>query len=107
MDIGGYKVDFTFGPVFTVLVAPIIIYYVSKVIDRVFNELSKASEDRHKHVVDAIEDSKKTFMAKLDAHCAIQEKLHKQIDERFWKHGHTMDENGKMTDDIVIKGGGM
>ena len=30
-----------------------------------------------------------------------KEKLHKQIDERFWKHHH--DDNG----DIVIKGGGM
>ncbi len=105
MDIGGYRIDLTFGPIFTLIVAPIIVLWVGKIISRVFDQLNRASEERHEHIVDAIEDSKKTFMAKLDAHCAIQEKLHKQIDERFWRHGHTLAEDGKMTDDIVIKGG--
>lgn len=101
MEVGGYHIDLTFGPIFTLIVAPIIVLWVGKIISRVFDQLNKASEDRHEHVVDAIKDTKQAFMAKLDAHCAIQEKLHRQIDERFWKHHH--DDNG----DIVIKGGGM
>jgi|GEM_PF-5663220 len=101
MEIMGKEFYFIYGPIFTLIVAPIIVMLVNRVV----RKMDQAAEERHNHLVTAIEDSKKTFMAKLDAHCAIQEKLHKQIDERFWKHQHTVNDEGKVTEDIVIKGG--
>lgn len=61
--------------------------------------------DRHCTLIKAIAKVEKTFTEKLEDHCQKQEKLHKQIDERFWKHSHTLDENGQVTKDIIIKGG--
>ncbi len=107
MTIFGTYFDLTFGPIFTVLVAPIIVWAVTRTLSKVLNKLDQASEERHTNVVNAIEDSKQMFMTKLDANCAIQEKLHKQIDERFWKHGHRVADDGSITEDIIIKGGGL
>ena len=99
MKLFGYYVDLTFGPLFTVIVGPIIVWAICKILGRIMNRLDKASEERHQNVLTAIKENREAFTKKMDDHCARQELLHNQIDKRFWKHHH--DENG----DIVIKGG--
>lgn len=101
MEIMGKEFYFTFGPIFTVIVAPIIVILVQRLIKKT----DQAAEDRHCTLIKAIAKVEKTFTEKLEDHCQKQEKLHKQIDERFWKHSHTLDENGQVTKDIIIKGG--
>jgi len=68
----------------------------------------QADEERHQAVLaslDAVDSSvrehRELMMKKLEAYCDQQEKIHRQIDERFWRHWH--DEE---TGDIIIRSDG-
>lgn len=96
MTLFGYNIELTWNLFWVSVLIPGLGWYLKNL----YKKGDQLQEERHSNLVNAIEDSKVAFMKKLDSHCATQEKLHKQIDERFWKHGH----HG---DDIVIKGGGI
>lgn len=94
MQLMGKEIMLTYGPLFTVLVAPIIVILVNRLI----RKIDRAAEERHDHLVKEIMETRSAFGRKLDEFCKSQDKLHKQIDDRFWKHDHT--EKG----DVVIRG---
>lgn len=77
-------IDLTWNLFLTAIAIPLLGWFLKRMIDK----SDKLQEERHSGIVDAIHENRELVMNKLDAHCEIQEKLHKNIDERFWRHSH-------------------
>ncbi len=89
------QIDITWNLFLTAILIPILGWFIKRLIDK----SDKYQDERHETIVKAIHENRELVMEKLDSHCEIQEKLHKNIDERFWRHAHE-EESG----DVIIRG---
>lgn len=103
MEILGYPIYLTLGPLFTIIIGPIIVYFIKRYIRQSDEIKIKAIADkeaidqtRHKELKDDIKENRELVLRQLSEFCRNQEKLHAQIDARFWAHYHNDD------GDIVI-----
>jgi hypothetical protein len=100
VHVAGLIVDLTFGPVFTILcsgiVVPLTVYFIKRYIkagDDIRLKAIEAKEtvdlERHEEIKKDIRENRESVTRQLSEFCRTQEKLHAQIDARFWAHYHT------------------
>lgn len=65
--------------------------------------LAKLVDERHGVLINKFDETKKTIVNKLEAHCISQEKWQNQVDDRFFSHGHTINVDENIADDIIIR----
>ena len=99
VHVGKYIIDLTFGPIATLVVAPLIVWAIKRILDKLFEKIEAAQRlkdeldhERHTKVVD-----------KLDTMCERFDK----VDKRFYNHGHriVIRDGSSHTEDIIIKQG--
>ena len=95
------QIDLTWNLFFTAILIPILGWFIKRLIDK----SDKYQDERHETIVKAINENRDLLMEKLEAQCEAyekfqdaQEKLHRSIDERFWRHAHA--DGG----DVIIRG---
>jgi hypothetical protein len=65
------------------------------------NALSALVTERHDTLIKNFDDTRKTIVNKIDAHCVAQEKWQIQVDDRFHSHAHMI--KGDIADDIIMR----
>jgi hypothetical protein len=102
VHVGNFVLDLTFGPLATLIssciVAPLIIYFIKRYIKQgddtrltAIADKEKIDELRHSELKKDIKENRELVLNQLSEFCRNQEKLHAQIDARFWSHYHTDD----------------
>jgi len=71
--------------------------------DREEDNLRAEKEKKHEELVGLINNNRDAVVKKLDTFCEVQDKLHRQIDDRFYRHGHVVDMDEKIAGDIVLR----
>jgi hypothetical protein len=88
----GYTWDLTFGPLATIIVAPLIVWAIKVILVRMFKKFDSATKqalemkeeldkERHGHIV-----------TKLDSMCNRFDK----VDDRFHEHEHVVEIDGRL-----------
>ena len=105
--IFGHPIYLTLGPLFTIIVGPLIVYAIKRYIKQNDDarKAEKAKEEeallaRHTELKADIELNRVQLTDQLKEFCRQQERIHAAVDNRFWRHSHT--ESG----DIVIRQNG-
>jgi mannitol-specific phosphotransferase system IIBC component len=112
VQVGGYVLDLTFGPLATAIAVPLIVWMVTFFVKRA---ILKADADKEKKKQEELEEKRKLAEEKRkkeeERHLAVMDEIGKtnktmrEFCDVFYQHGHTIKNNGGQleTGDIIIK----